>query len=214
MLIVYALLAVIVKFIFLVAAAAGLFCLFALVKGDGGAFLGLAVTGAICAGSYFSARKLNALIKPVEEPGQKEPEPQSGVRRSVPFGIAFGLGTLVLLVIALPKLANLIRKSGEGSVKGNLGALKGALAVYYGENQGMYPVDDLASLTLNGKYMQNIPPAMFHPFHERTVLVHVGTKADDTGGWMYDNASTDVSFGSLWMNCTHTDDKGTRWNEY
>src|SRR5437870_2701858 len=52
----------------------------------------------------------------------------------------------ILAAIAIPKFADLIRKSNEGSTKGNLGALKGALAVYYGQNEGSYPNDDLTSL--------------------------------------------------------------------
>src|SRR5213075_410211 len=74
----------------------------------------------------------------------------------------------ILAAIAIPKFADLIRKSNEGSTKGNLGALKGALAVYYGENEGAYPVDNLTSLTVAGKYMQNIPTSNIPPFHAKS----------------------------------------------
>jgi type IV pilus assembly protein PilA len=120
----------------------------------------------------------------------------------------------ILAAIAIPKFADLIRKSNEGSTKGNLGALKGALAVYYGENEGAYPVDDLTSLTVNGKYMQNIPPANMPPFHAKSTVVNVNTAVNDVAGWMFDNVSTDTGFGSLWTNCTHTDTKGSAWNSY
>jgi len=120
----------------------------------------------------------------------------------------------ILAAIAIPKFADLIRKSNEGSTKGNLGALKGALAVYYGQNEGMYPVDDLTSLTANGTYMQNIPPANMPPFHAKSTTVNNGTAVNDIAGWMYDNVSTDSSYGSFWTNCTHTDTKGSAWNSY
>ena len=120
----------------------------------------------------------------------------------------------ILAAIAIPKFADLIRKSNEGSTKGNLGALKGALAVYYGENEGAYPIDNLTSLTVNGKYMQNIPPANMPPFHAKSTLVNVGNAVNDSAGWMFDNISTDTSFGSLWTNCSHTDTKGSTWNTY
>ena len=120
----------------------------------------------------------------------------------------------ILAAIAIPKFADLIRKSNEGSTKGNLGALKGALAVYYGENEGSYPTDDLTSLTVAGKYMQNIPVANMPPFHAKSSTVNTGLAVVDGVGYMFDNVSTDASFGSLWVNCTHTDTKGTAWNAY
>jgi len=120
----------------------------------------------------------------------------------------------ILAAIAIPKFADLIRKSNEGSTKGNLGALKGALAVYYGQNEGIYPTDALVSLTANGTYMQNIPTANMPPFHAKSTTVNTGTAVNDAAGWMFDNVSTDSSYGSLWANCTHTDTKGTAWNAY
>ena len=120
----------------------------------------------------------------------------------------------ILAAIAIPKFADLIRKSNEGSTKGNLGALKGALAVYYGDNEGVYPIDDLTSLTVAGKYMQNIPVANMPPFHAKASTVNVGTAVNDSAGYMFDNVSSDASYGSLWVNCTHTDTKGTAWNAY
>ena len=120
----------------------------------------------------------------------------------------------ILAAIAIPKFADLIRKSNEGSTTGNLGALKGALAVYYGQNEGMYPTDNLTSLTVNGTYMQNIPAANMPPYHAKATTVNTGTAVNDSAGWMFDNVSTDASYGSLWTNCTHTDTKGTAWNAY
>jgi hypothetical protein len=40
------------------------------------------------------------------------------------------------------------------------------------------------------------------------------TEESQTGGWMYDNDPNDTYYGSLWINCTHTDRKGTRWDAY
>ena len=38
--------------------------------------------------------------------------------------------------------------------------------------------------------------------------------ANDAGGWQYNNVSTDPDFGTLWVNCTHTDTKGSAWTSY
>jgi len=46
----------------------------------------------------------------------------------------------ILAAIAIPKFADLIKKSKEGATKGSLGELRSALTIYYGENEGIYPV--------------------------------------------------------------------------
>jgi prepilin-type N-terminal cleavage/methylation domain-containing protein len=120
----------------------------------------------------------------------------------------------ILAAIAIPKFADLIRKSKEGSTKGNIGAIKGALAVYYGENEGSYPVDNLASLTSGGKYIQNIPFSDVPSYHAKSTTVNTGTAVNDAGAWMYNNVSTDSGWGGAYVNCTHTDTKGTAWNAY
>lgn len=45
----------------------------------------------------------------------------------------------ILAAIAIPKFADLIKKSKEGATKGSLGALRSALTIYYGEQEGTYP---------------------------------------------------------------------------
>jgi type II secretory pathway pseudopilin PulG len=45
----------------------------------------------------------------------------------------------VLVLIALPKFAAIIRKSKEAATLGQLGAIRSALTIYYSENEGIYP---------------------------------------------------------------------------
>ena len=45
----------------------------------------------------------------------------------------------VLATIAIPKFANLIRKSREGATKGNLGSIRSAITIYYANNEGVFP---------------------------------------------------------------------------
>src|SRR5450755_278012 len=68
----------------------------------------------------------------------------------------------ILAAIAIPQFANLVSKSQEGRTKANLGTIRSALSIYYGDTEGWYPVDaastaGLASLTNNGKYLQVMP---------------------------------------------------------
>src|SRR6266566_9732612 len=66
----------------------------------------------------------------------------------------------ILAAIAIPKFSQLITKSNEANTKGNLGALRSALSIYYGDMEGWYPTDTLTtSLTSSGKYMTTIPLA-------------------------------------------------------
>ena len=122
----------------------------------------------------------------------------------------------ILAAIAIPKFAELIRKSNEGSSKGNLGAIRSALSIYYGDMEGQYPTD-LAALTINGKYLSAIPKAKAPNYHadSATVVQNSGTLAiTDGGGWAYVNAPGDSNVGTLWVNCTHTDTKGSNWTTY
>src|SRR3954467_4949389 len=65
----------------------------------------------------------------------------------------------ILAAIAIPKFSQLVTKSNEANTKGNLGALRSALSIYYGDMEGWYPTDSLATLTVNGKYMSTTPVA-------------------------------------------------------
>src|SRR5882672_8726269 len=65
----------------------------------------------------------------------------------------------ILAAIAIPKFSQLITKGNEANTKGNLGAVRSALSIYYGDMEGWYPSDTLTSLTTSGKYMTTVPTA-------------------------------------------------------
>jgi general secretion pathway protein G len=121
----------------------------------------------------------------------------------------------ILATIAIPKFAELMRKSAEGASKGNLGSVRAALGIYYGDLEGVYP-DQLAALTIGGRYLSAIPSAKTPNYHADTSVEGNGlfTAADGAGGWWYDNVIGDANAGSLKVNCTHTDTKGTIWTTY
>jgi len=121
----------------------------------------------------------------------------------------------ILAAIAIPKFADLIRKSSEGASKGNLGALRSALSIYYGDMEGVYPAAP-DSLTIGGKYLSAVPVAKAPNYHPDTSVAALGAASalDGTGGWWYTNVNTDANFGSVSVNCTHTDSKGSIWTVY
>ena len=119
----------------------------------------------------------------------------------------------ILAAIAIPKFASLIRKSSEGASKGNLGSIRSALSIYYGDLEGQYPTD-LGSLTVSGKYMSAIPAAKTPNYHSDTSVAVQAAATTDVGGWLYNNVTGDANIGKVFVNCTHTDTKGSIWSTY
>jgi prepilin-type N-terminal cleavage/methylation domain-containing protein len=120
----------------------------------------------------------------------------------------------ILAAIAIPKFADLIRKSNEGATRGNLGAVRSALSIYYGDMEGQYPTD-VNSLTVNTKYMKALPLAKVPPHHgDANAATNTSSTVQDGGGWAYNNMTTASNFGNIWVRCTHTDTKSKSWSEY
>ena len=121
----------------------------------------------------------------------------------------------ILAAIAIPKFAELIRKSSEGASKGNLGALRSAMSIYYGDMEGQYP-SAMASLTIAGKYLTTVPTAKAPNYHADQSAETQGALAalTDGGGWYYVNTATDPNVGNVLVRCTHTDTKGSVWTAY
>src|SRR6266700_2721250 len=76
----------------------------------------------------------------------------------------------ILAAIAAPKFGSMLTKAKEGTTKGNLGALRGALNIYYADNQGVYPscatgANSTVFNALMPTYIGNIPQVMsgLHP---------------------------------------------------
>ena len=61
----------------------------------------------------------------------------------------------VLVGFTIPKFQSLVSKAKEGSTKHELRRMRSAIAAYYGENQGVYPTDDLKSLV--PQFIEKIP---------------------------------------------------------
>ncbi|MDP2866665.1 MAG: prepilin-type N-terminal cleavage/methylation domain-containing protein [Elusimicrobiota bacterium] len=116
----------------------------------------------------------------------------------------------ILAAIAIPKFADLINKAKEGSTKGALSSVRSAIQVYYGDNEGWFPADSLACVTLNAKYIAEIPLAKVPGTgHGDSRAVLGAQAATDVAGWLYYNDSTSaVTWGNFVVNCTHEDIKG------
>ena len=131
----------------------------------------------------------------------------------------------ILAAVAIPKFADLINKSKEGATKGSLGAIRSALAVYYGDWEGWFPVEESTPLScMMPKYIKAIPRAKIpkakdygtpgHPDSNTVVEASSITVITDTGGWSYNPMSTDVGWGDIFVNCSHVDSKGVQWTSH
>lgn len=134
----------------------------------------------------------------------------------------------ILAAIAIPKFAELIRKSNEGKAKGDLGAVRSALSIYYGDNEGIYPDGGLKvnpstvlAASLVPKYMAALPTLTIANYHPASSQLYnhevISAHNHDFGYWGYDGVSSpskDPQFGDVWIMCFHTDTKGSLWSAY
>lgn len=128
----------------------------------------------------------------------------------------------ILAAVAIPKFADLVTKSKEASVKGNLGAVRSAVSIYYGDMEGEYPANLFTGLTNANKYLPSqsglgnfsIPKTgATNTGHDcaRTVAANVdqdGTFGDQAGVYY---SSTN---GEAYVSCSHNDTKGNVWTSY
>lgn len=123
-------------------------------------------------------------------------------------------------------LGELALKAQEGSAKANLGALRSALAIHYGDTEGQYPKDlsELVPKTL--REMPELKLADHPPTGEVTAYGNEacvaggsggqieGSRLQDSGKWGYVNDPNSPCWGSLFVDCTHADSSGKSWFSY
>lgn len=120
----------------------------------------------------------------------------------------------LVIGLAVVKFRELMRSPNEGATRGNLGAIRSALSIYYGDMEGLYP-EDLRALTVNGKYIAAFSTARTPPYHKESARVHMAPSPDDTGGWWYGTERPKEWVPEvLRVNCTHTDIRGKAWTSY
>ena len=137
----------------------------------------------------------------------------------------------ILAAVAVPKFAEMVRKSKEGATKGSLSSLRSSMTIYISDNEGIQPLSRVAAgSALNTmfvsvmipKYQESIPQAKLGTYLSDSNVFHirVTTGAWDTnrssdtpkrtdgiaaevGGWIYTSASE----GIIWVSANRTDTK-------
>ena len=134
----------------------------------------------------------------------------------------------ILAAVAIPKFADLIDRAREASTKGNLSAVRSAVSIYYGSEEGMAP-ETLAGLSpdfmsripggnvpfvdTNGDGDNNVSNGYVWADNAASVATDYATAglANVTTGWAYDSDEPEV-----WIQLTSTsyDTKGNAIYEW
>ncbi|HVZ79329.1 MAG TPA: prepilin-type N-terminal cleavage/methylation domain-containing protein [bacterium] len=126
----------------------------------------------------------------------------------------------ILAAIAIPRFAQMLEKSREGSTKGNLGSLKSAASIYYGDQQGIWPTTlNSFSTYAFSRYLDNISPVKVTGAFVANAVNPSGAGVAMTAqskvptgsstGWMYDSG-----LGNVYVNSTVKDSKGIPYSFY
>lgn len=110
----------------------------------------------------------------------------------------------ILAAVAIPRFADLITKSKEGATKGNLGALRSSVSIYYGDNEGYFPVTlDSVDFVGSTDYIEVIPEIKLAIHTDNNNVDNFNADDptyDDDGEWAYASRT-----GKVKVDCTHQD---------
>jgi hypothetical protein len=121
-------------------------------------------------------------------------------------------GLLLLFLIVAPYFSGIFRRSGEGAMKNRLADLRGRVSAYRASHGGQAPpsLDDLGEIPkLWGSYVE-VPhkPAA-------AALVLPDAAPTDSGKWAYViSVASPALTGAVFIDCTHTDFRGSSWTAY
>ena len=125
------------------------------------------------------------------------------------------------VILGVPMLHARQAATQTEELRTELGVLRTALTIYYGDQQGKYPVN-LGELTMYHKYLKRPPRGVdiyatvpgrgvmrVHTRQEMEKVSSFGSskQADDTGGWGYVNDPRSPEYGLVFVNCTHREPK-------
>ncbi len=122
----------------------------------------------------------------------------------------------LIALIVIPKMANMIRKANEAGTMGHLSHFRGAIRLYYMDNENIFPLTLIPLLTPGNIYLTGAKPLVYTREHGNMFDIDVvpALNNNDNGRWGYVFEPSSLDVGHLWIQCTHTDMKGTIWSHY
>jgi type II secretory pathway pseudopilin PulG len=136
-----------------------------------------------------------------------------------------------LAALAIPKLQTVYERSLEKATRYNIGLIKSAISIYYGDHEGIWPttldVNDKTPGYGFGNYLDTLPPVrVTHPrdparspagnqvtygtFTDAPSLAEPGSSGT---GWRYDGPQHGNT-GRIWINSSLTDTEGISYTTY
>jgi len=126
----------------------------------------------------------------------------------------------ILAAIALPRFAQMLEKSREGATKGNLGSIKSAASIYYGDTQGVWPTTlDTATTRSFSKYLDTLAPVKVTSAFVAgapsaagrgvSMTTYGSVPATGDSGWLYDSST-----GNVYVNSTVQDSRSIPYSFY
>ncbi|MFA6317893.1 MAG: hypothetical protein WC943_10780 [Elusimicrobiota bacterium] len=118
-------------------------------------------------------------------------------------------------MIAVTPQDDLRRIGAESKARETLLEVRQKLSAFIGQNKGRPPRDIMSFF----RHMGSLPSVSLPPYHPQTTgIANLKSlddpKTADTGGWGYVYNPKSPDFGAFFINCTHTDMKGTAWDSY
>jgi len=166
----------------------------------------------ILALGWFAARDTWRVLR------RERPAVPGYLRAEVNAALAVGVIGALCLAIAWPRFRDLLRYSGEGAMKGNLADLRQRVSAYRSAHEGAAPpaletlIDPKTSPRLPTLWSNSYTGA--HPKTTEAIVAADRTGAD-TGKWAYIvSPSTPELHGTVFIDCTHTDNRGSAWTSY
>lgn len=108
----------------------------------------------------------------------------------------------LLAAIIIPQIARVRERARNFAA---LAQVRGAIEQYAKDHGKKWPAD-LDALTVDGRYLKDLPLVSVMNHHSASRQVD---PVVDFGGWGYD-----ATRGAVWINCTHTDSRGKAWSDY
>ena len=160
----------------------------------------------LVAGTWVVNVSGKAQLEEAVAPGAASERKTRGVWAGVAFAslIVIGAGLAIF-----SSMGHLIHSATDGQSIGNLKGLRNRIGIY----KKAHGTPPLAIDSLAPGHMSLILASSGHP---RSGGVRYASTLDikDSGQWLYVNDPKSKNFGTLIIDCTHQDEKGTPWSAY
>lgn len=126
----------------------------------------------------------------------------------------------ILAALALTKYGQMLEKSKEGQTKGNLNSIHSAVAIYYGDQKGIWPTTlNTQTVFAFSQYLDTVGPVKVSgyfvagaqsPAGNLVTMTTMGSAPSGSGiGWLYDSTN-----GEVFVNSTVKDSKTLPYSFY